>query len=167
MIFCDTSALAKFYVPERESAAVRALLESEEEVCASELARPELMAVFHRRLREKKWTRPDFLAAVRQFSKDDVGGFWTWLPLGKAVIEAAAQTYATLPDTIFLRSADCLHLVTALRHNFAEIHSYDKHQADAAAALGIKTVRVASLPLNAGFGLLPFIPVAPAPTNRV
>jgi predicted nucleic acid-binding protein len=142
MIFCDTSAVAKLYVSEKESPAVRTLFENEEQVFASVLARVELMSVFHRQLREKQWTRDRFLTAVRQFSTDDIGGFWTWLPLDSAIIEAAAKTYTTLPDSVFLRSADCLHLVTALHHNFAEIHTYDKHQTDAAAALGLKPVAV-------------------------
>lgn len=51
---------------------------------------------------------------MRQFENDAVGGFWAWLPLDRVVIEAAAKTYLTLPDSVFLRSADCLHLVTAL-----------------------------------------------------
>lgn len=140
MIFCDTSFVAKLYVPEIESAAVRSLLETEDEVCLSELARPELMGVFHRRLRERKWTRTDFLAAARQFAQDDIGGFWTWLPLSGPIIEAAANTYATLPETVFLRSADCIHLVTALHHNFGAIHTFDAHQARAASALGIEAV---------------------------
>jgi len=138
MIFCDTSFAAKLYVPEKESAAVRKLLETEDEVCLSELARPELRGVFHRRLRERKWPRADFLAAVRQFPHDDIGGFWTWLPLAGPIMEAAANTYTTLPDTVFLRSADCLHLVTALHYNFAQIHTCDIHQTRAATALGIK-----------------------------
>jgi len=140
VIFCDTSFAAKLYVPEQESAAGRKLLETEDEVCMSDLARTELMGVFHRRLREGKWPRADFLAAVRQFSHDDIGGFWTWLPLSGPILEAAANTYATLPETVFLRSADCLHLVTALHHNFAQIHTYDLHQTRAAAALGLKAV---------------------------
>ena len=140
MIFCDTSAAAKLYVPERESGAVRLLLEAEDEVCLSELARIELMGVFHRRLREKKWTRAHFLAAVRQFSQDDLGGFWTWLPLSRPITEAATRTYTTLPETAFLRSSDCLHLVTGLHHNFAEIYTYDTHQALAALVLGLKAV---------------------------
>jgi len=98
------------------------------------------MSVFHRRWREGKWTRADFLAAVRQFTQDDVGNFWTWLPLDKTILDAAAQTYATLSETVFLRSSDCLHLVTALHYNFAEIHTYDHHQAKAASALGLKAV---------------------------
>ncbi|MBX3733862.1 MAG: type II toxin-antitoxin system VapC family toxin [Verrucomicrobiae bacterium] len=142
MICCDTSFAAKLYVPEPESAAVRQRLETEDEVFLSELARPELMGVFHRRLREGKWTRADFLAAVHQFSLDDLGGFWTWLPLAGPIVAAAANTYVTLPETVFLRAADCLHLVTALHHNFAQIHTYDVHQTRAATALGIQAVMV-------------------------
>jgi len=140
MILCDTSAVAKLYVPERESPAVRRRLEAEDEVCLSELARPELLGVFHRRWREKKWTRKEFLAATRQFAQDEIGGFWTWLPLDKSITEAAARTYATLPETVFLRSSDCLHLVTALHHHFTEICTYDARQSAAATALGLKAI---------------------------
>ena len=142
MIFCDTSTVAKYYVFEPQSAAVRQQLEAEDEVCVSELARPELMGVFHRRLREGKWTRTDFVSAVRQFSADDISGYWTWLPLDSVIVEAAATTYTTLPETVFLRSADCLHLVTALHYNFAEIYTHDSHQIDAASALGLKAVAI-------------------------
>ena len=143
MLFCDTSTLAKFYVPERESATVRARLEAEDRVVLSELARAELMGVFHRRLREKQWTRPEFQAVVRQFQKDDNSGYWTWAPLDGAIIGQAAQAYATLPADVFLRTADCLHLVTAIHHNFAEIHTHDAHQLKASAAMGLKPVTIA------------------------
>ncbi len=140
MIFCDTSTIAKLYVPEAESPAVRQRLEAEDVVQVSELARAELMGVFHRRLREGKWTQSDFTAVVRQFSSDDISGFWSWLPLDSDITEAAAKIYATLPATVYLRAADCLHLVTALHHNFPEIYTHDKHQSVAAAALGISPV---------------------------
>jgi hypothetical protein len=142
MIFCDTSAIAKLYVVEKESPAMRARLEAEDQVFASELVRTELMGVFHRQLREGIWGRDKFMTAIRQFTHDDIAGFWTWLPLGSAVIEAAAQVYTTLPESVFLRSADCLHLVTALRHSFAEIYTYDIRQSDAAGVLGLKPVAV-------------------------
>lgn len=138
MIFCDTSAVAKLYIAEKESPAMRAVLESEDQVSVSELMRAELMAVFHRQLREKKWTRERFMTAIRQFANDDVGGFWTWLSLDSAIVESAARTYTTLPDTVFLRSADCLHLVTAMHHSFTDIYTYDTHQTAAAKALGLK-----------------------------
>jgi predicted nucleic acid-binding protein len=141
MIFCDTSTVAKLYVPEQESPAARRRLESEDQVFVSELLRVELMGVFHRQLREKKWAPAQFQTALRQFTNDDVGGFWTWLALDSAIIDAAAKTYATLPDSVFLRSADCLHLATALHHGFIEIYTYDTHQASAALALGLKPLK--------------------------
>jgi predicted nucleic acid-binding protein len=142
MIFCDTSAIAKLYIAETESPAMRARLEAEDQVFVSELARTELMAVFHRQLREKAWARDCFATAVRQFLLDDLAGFWTWLPLDRGVIEAAAQVYTALPEAVFLRSADCLHLVTARRHRFADIYTYDLRQSAAAGALGLKPVAV-------------------------
>ncbi len=140
MIFCDTSAVAKLYVTEKESAVVRARLETEDQVLVSELVRIEVLSVFHRQLREKQWTRDKFMTAVRQFTNDDIGGFWTWLPLDVTIIDAAAKTYTTLPDTVFLRTADCLHLVTALHHGVAEICTYDAHQTAAAPAVGIRPI---------------------------
>lgn len=142
MLFCDTSTLAKYYVPENDSAAVRARLDKEDQVALSELARAELMGVFHRRLREHKWTKDEFLAVVRQFSNDDIGGFWSWLPLDSVIVEQSVKTFTTLPATIFLRTADCLHLVTALHHGFQEIHTHDTHQIQAASALGLSAVQI-------------------------
>ena len=141
MVFCDTSAVAKLYVPEKESPAVRAKLEAEDQVLVSELVRVELMGVFHRQLRGNKWTQAQFTTAVRQFTNDDVGGFWTWLALDTAIIETAAKTYTTLPDSVFLRSADCLHLVTAIHHGFTDIYTYDTHQTSAAASLGLRALK--------------------------
>jgi uncharacterized protein len=142
MLFCDTSTLAKYYVPEAESASVQARLDQEDYVVASELARLELVAVFHRRLRERKWTRQDYQSVFRQFSKDDVAGYWRWVPLSGEIVEDALRTFATLPDTIFLRSADALHLVTALRHGFNEIYTHDDHQRRAAAAFGLNAMSI-------------------------
>jgi uncharacterized protein with PIN domain len=80
MLFCDTSTLAKYYVQEPESAAVRAHLDAEDQVLLSELARAEIVAVFHRQVRERKWSREEFATVVRQFSTDEAVGYWTWVP---------------------------------------------------------------------------------------
>lgn len=142
MLFCDTSTLAKYYVPEAESAAVRTELDRADQVAFSELARAEIMGVFHRRLREKKWTKKDFQTVVRQFSRDDIGGYWSWLPLDRVIVELCVKTYTTLPEDVFLRTADCLHMVTALHHGFSVIHTHDAHQIKAAPALGLTATSV-------------------------
>jgi predicted nucleic acid-binding protein len=142
MIFCDTSTVAKLYVPEVESRAVRERLESENAVHVSELVRVELAAVFHRRLREHSWSQTQFLTATRQFASDELGGFWTWLTLDTLVINAAATMFRTLPESVFLRSADSLHLATAIRHNFSEVYTHDRHQTHAASALGLRAIAI-------------------------
>lgn len=118
----------------------------------SELVRVELMGVFHRQLREKKWTTTQFLTAIRQFTNDDVGGFWTWVALDSAIVEGAARTFTTLPDSVFLRAADCLHLVTALHHGFSEIYTHDPHQKSAAPVLGLAPLKAPLLAVAKGAG---------------
>ncbi len=140
MILCDTSTIAKFYVFELESAAVRNRLDAEDAVCVSELVRVELMGVFHRRLRGGKWSREEFLYAAAQFAADDIRGYWTWMPLDTTIVEAAAKTFTTLPTSVFLRASDCIHLVTAIHHDFAAIFTHDRHQTVAAATLGLEPV---------------------------
>jgi hypothetical protein len=140
MLFCDTSTLAKYYVSESQSAKVRARLESEDQVILCELAKAELAGTLHRHLREQKWTGKEFQAVVRQFLADDLSGYWTWVPLESNIIKQAVDAYITLPKTIFLRAADCLHLITAVRHGFSEIYTHDTHQAQAARALGLEAL---------------------------
>jgi len=140
MIFCDTSMLAKYYVPEKESIGVQEHFSREDQVMLSGLARVELMSVFHRRLREKKWNRKEFSDVVQQFTHDDVNGYWIWLPLEEGILEQATKTFATLSQDIFLRGSDCLHLVTAMHHHFSEIYTYDRHQSQAANAFGMVPV---------------------------
>ena len=142
MIFCDTSTLAKYYVSEGESEAVRERLDGEDQVLLSDLARTELMGVFHRRVRERRWKQDDFLTVVRQFSTDELSGYWTWIPMDGTIVQQVVRTYATLPHDVLLRTADCLHLVTALQQGFSEIHTHDRHQRDGARALGLEPVTI-------------------------
>jgi uncharacterized protein len=142
MLFCDTSTLAKYYVSESQSEKVRVKLDKEDQVVLCEIAKAELAGTFHRHLREQKWTAQEFQAVVRQFLADDLSGYWTWLPLESNIIRQAVDAYITLPKTIFLRAADCLHLITALHHGFFEIYTHDIHQVQAARALGLEAVLI-------------------------
>lgn len=104
MVFCDTSTLAKYYVAEADSEAVRERLDAEDGVTLSDLARAELMAVFHRRLREGRFDRRTFQVVVRQFQQDEASGFWIWAPLDTEVTRQAAGVFGTLPEERFLRT---------------------------------------------------------------
>ena len=142
MLFCDTSTLAKYYVQEAESVAVQARRDADGTVVASHLARAEIMAVFHHRFRERIWSKNEFEAVIRQFSRDDIGGYWSWAPIDSVIVEQAVKIYTTLPENVFLRASDCLHLVTALNHGFIEICTHDRHQISAASALGLRVLTI-------------------------
>jgi hypothetical protein len=94
------------------------------------------------RLREGRRDREAFHATVRQFQRDEAGGFWRWLPPDAAVVEQAVNASITLPDTVFLRTADCLHLVTAALHGLAEIHTPDLHQIKAPRSLALEVFQI-------------------------
>lgn len=141
-MFCDTSTLAKYYANEEESVAVRIRLDGDE-VTLSELARVELMSVFHRRFRERIWRRAQFLRIVGQFEQDDIKGAWTWLPIDGDIIKFSTGVYVRLPDHVFLRASDCLHIATAIHSDQSEIYTHDDHQAKAAEVLGLNVVRIA------------------------
>jgi predicted nucleic acid-binding protein len=65
------------------------------------------------------------------------------LPLTANLLEQAASAYRTLLATVFVRSADALHLICAREHGFAEIHTNDRHVLTAAPHFGLKEVDVA------------------------
>jgi len=120
VIFCDTSTLAKYYLNEPESVAVRARLEDEDQVVLSELAQVELMGAFHRRLREHKWTRHDFASLfVNSPGMTSVVSVLGRAGTGTSSRKPLRPTHP--PENVFVRASDCLHLVTALHHGFRDV----------------------------------------------
>ena len=106
------------------------------------LARAEVAAVFHRKLREKDLA-PAAMREVRaQFDSDCRAGLWRFLPIGMESITAVAAAYARLPANLFLRSADCIHLVAARMAGCGAIYSSDRHVLAAAARFGLDGIDV-------------------------
>ena len=139
---CDTSTLAKFYVWEEHSEAVRNKLSDNNPWACCELVRIELMAVFHRHWRAGTWSREQFENTTNQFLHDDLSGHWIWIPLDQQIIEGASKIYLSLSREIFLRAGDCLHLVAALRWGVKEIYTHDERQLRAAGALGLRAIKI-------------------------
>ena len=138
MSYFDSAYIAKFYLIEPESDAVRRLAESLGSVCSNTLGRLEVASVFHRKWREGAFGDSAFKELSAQFDDDCAAGLWTWLPTSPALIEAASKAILKLPKTTFLRSADLLHIVLAREHGFKEIYSNDRHLLAAAKHFGVK-----------------------------
>ena len=138
MIYCDTAYLLKWYLDEEGSPTVRELIGNQRVVSSLALARLELSAAFHRKLREGPLSVAAHRAVIRQFRSDCSAGIWAWIDPDTQIIESACQRYEKLPSTVFLRAVDALHLTCAKENGFREIYSNDRHMLSAAKHFGLK-----------------------------
>jgi predicted nucleic acid-binding protein len=142
VIYFDSVYIARCYLPEPGHAEVVALAARSRKIACAEIARIEVSSVFHRKLRESAITASVHRELCLQFEEDIGAGTWTLLPVTQALLSRAQAAYQTLPATLFLRSADCLHLCAAAEAGFKEVHSNDRHLLAAAPHFKLKGVDV-------------------------
>lgn len=98
----------------------------------------------HRHLREKKLTQADAALVLQVMQRDDDVGLTTWFPVSAHVLDRVKQEFEKLPATVFLRTADALHLVCAQEQGFTEVYSNDRHLLAAAHHFGLAGKNVIS-----------------------
>jgi hypothetical protein len=140
--YFDSAFIAKFYLDEPGSEAVRSLAESLGEIRCVAIGRIEVAGVFHRKWRENAFSNLAFRETSDQFADDCAAGLWQWLPLTVALADAAASAIRRLPKSVFLRSADALHLTCAREHGLREIYSNDRHVLAAARHFKLKGIDI-------------------------
>ena len=137
MIYFDTSYLLKCHLAEPGYEAVRRLAREQGPVACCALGKTEWSAAVHRHLREGKLTAPQAALIHQVMRADDAAGLWVWLPLTDEVLNVAGDEFERLPASVFLRSADAVHLACARHHGFNEVHSNDRHLLAAAPHFGL------------------------------
>jgi predicted nucleic acid-binding protein len=130
--YLDSGYIAKFYVDEPDSPAVRRLAEALGEVHCSALGRVEVSTALHRKLREGFLGRAAFREVIRQFEQDCAHGLWTWIPVTSAVLAATVTVIHSVPASVFLRAVDAIHLACTRESGFREVYTGDRHMAGAA-----------------------------------
>jgi len=119
--------VAKFYVNEPGRDAVRRLARRSGTVATSGIAIAEVAAAFHRKLREGSIDSHVFEALQGQFRHDVTRGLWTLIGPTPALLERVRALFAQLDRSVFLRSLDAVHLVTAKVERFDRLYSNDTH----------------------------------------
>jgi predicted nucleic acid-binding protein len=142
MIYFDAAYIAKFYLDEPESDRVRRLAEDSGEVACCVHGRVEVLIAFHRKLRERTFSPRVFAAVLEQFEADCESAVWSWLPISAKLIETLSDRVHKLDRSVFLRSADALHLASAAEQGFKEIYSNDRHLLAAATHFGLRGLSV-------------------------
>ncbi len=140
MSYFDSAYIAKFYVDEPESNAVRQLAESLGRVHCSAFGRIEVTSVFHRKWREGAFTEREYSEVSAQFADDCAAGLWHWLSVTDSLIETTAESVRSLNKRITIRSADALHLVCAREHGLPRVYTNDRHMLLAASAFGVEAM---------------------------
>ena len=137
MIYFDTSYLVRLYYEDAGAAAVRALAATDHIACAAH-GQAEMLAAFHRKLREGAIRPTAYAALLEQVRAHDEAGAFHWLAPDAEIFQRIGQIYRKLPASVFLRAADAIHLATAAESGFRVVHSNDGHLLAAAKYFGIE-----------------------------
>ena len=140
--YFDTSYLLRLYLRDSGFEVVRDLAGSGTVVASAWHAQAEILAAFHRSLREGRLTQGAYRSAIAQFLTDSEDGLFHWLPLSDSIQERLEQFFWQAPATTFLRAADALHLACAAGHGFKHVHSNDRHFLAAAPLFGLKAINL-------------------------
>jgi predicted nucleic acid-binding protein len=141
MIYFDTTYLVRCYLEDPGFEQVRSLAEANEVACVR-FGQLETVAAFHRKRREAALTTEQFSAVLNQFETDIAGGVFSWLTETDTLFARVRDAFRGLPPSVFVRTADALHLVCANENGFREVYSNDRHLLAAAAHFGLAAVNV-------------------------
>lgn len=140
MTYFDSCYLAKIYVMEPDSEAVRHRAAALGDLVCCLIGWGEIVATLHRHLRDRRLTGPEFRLLTAQMEADVQAGVWTPLPVTSELVKAQVRRMVGLPNTVFLRAADALHLTCAAEAGLEEIYSSDRHLLAAAPHFGLRGI---------------------------
>lgn len=132
MIYFDAAYIAKCYLNEPGADRVRELARQADGLGSCELARVEFASILKRHAREGHLTRREATATLEEFDGDERDGVWQWFPMSSALVEQARQRVLGLPQAVFVRTGDAIHLTCAAEQGFDEIYTNDRHMLQAA-----------------------------------
>ncbi len=139
-LYFDSALIAKFYLNEPGRDVVRDLSRTAGRITSSAIAVAEVSAAFHRKLREGALQTAAFKALQGQFAHDLKIGLWTLIPVNDVLLDDVRTLFTRLIPSVFLRSLDALHLVTARSERFDRVHSNDRHLLAACSKAGLRGV---------------------------
>jgi predicted nucleic acid-binding protein len=141
-IYFDTSYLVRLYLKDNGYEAVRKLAAEAPALASAWHGQAETIAALHRAYREGRFTAERYLFVLEQFKKEQNSPHFCWCALTDRVQARFEKAFQSAPPSIFLRSADALHLACAAEHGFMEVYSNDRHFLAAASHFGLKGINI-------------------------
>jgi hypothetical protein len=122
VIYFDTSYLARLYYQDAGGDAIRALAGTDHVACSAH-GQAEMMAAFHRKLREGAIRPAADAALMGQVRAHTEAGASRWLAQDSEIFLRIRHVYQKLPAAVFLRAADAIHLASAAESEFRIVYS--------------------------------------------
>ena len=135
--YIDTSALAKWYLPEAGSDTLAHWMQQQEETCISSLTRTEFSCLLARRQRMQLLSGVQVQELYAIFQQDCQAGHLLLFPVTDQHIINAELMIESLPS-VALRTLDALHLSIAHDISTKILATADEVMAQAAQLIGIK-----------------------------
>ncbi|VAW88001.1 hypothetical protein MNBD_GAMMA16-1944 [hydrothermal vent metagenome] len=139
--YIDTSALAKWYLPEAGSDFFENWMQQQDETCISSLTRIEFRCLLARRQRMQLLTSVQVQEIYAKFQQDCQDGHLLHYAVSDQHVLNAGLMIESLP-TIALRTLDALHLSIAHEISAKILATADKVMAQAAQLLEIEVIWV-------------------------
>jgi predicted nucleic acid-binding protein len=136
-MYLDSAYIAKYYVNERDAAAVRKLIRQAPHICSSSWAIVEVNCVFHRHVREGSLSAAQGHELMNFFRRHVEADLWGLIPVTDALLRRTATLIRGVPASAPLRAGDALHLATALDSGETEIWTNDRHLLGTASYVGL------------------------------
>src|SRR5207247_11103637 len=102
-------------------------------------------AAFHRNVGQVSVDRYVLHALQGQFQHDLTNGLWRLIGPTEVLLQQVRTLFLRLDSSVFLRSLDALHLITAKAEHFNRIYSNDQHLLSACTSVdleGINPIRL-------------------------
>jgi predicted nucleic acid-binding protein len=135
-VYLDASALAKIYLPERESEVLESALGGRRDLIVSDLAITEVASAMARRVREGNLPRRGAAEVYRAMLRDVVEGEFRHVELTAGTHREAERLVLATGGSAGLRAGDALHLAAAVLAGARTLVTFDRRMSVAARAMG-------------------------------
>ncbi|HXB70085.1 MAG TPA: type II toxin-antitoxin system VapC family toxin [Candidatus Acidoferrales bacterium] len=136
-MYLDSAYVAKFYLNEPDSSAVREAMRRADSLITSAWSVAEVTCAFHRHFREGTLNVAQFQRVAQAFREHVEIGFWALIPVTQVVLARMTARVAALPASIFLRAGDAVQLASAVESGEHEIWGSDRRMLAAAPHFGL------------------------------
>lgn len=136
-MYFDSAYIAKFYLTELDSYAVRRVLRRARQRISSAWAMAEVISVFHRHVCSGTLSSADQNELAPLFLEHTAQGVCIFVPVDARMIRATVDLVKGLPASVSLRAGDAVHIATALQVGESAIWASDRHLLAAARHCGL------------------------------